>query len=233
MRYILFLLIIGLTSTVAHAQKQPLAVDIGGKKVILLTAPGQCQLDSKHPADKTNIKATKKALAGHNELLHIAADCDQLAEWRKGKRPNLGEFTQTQISIKLKKFDVAGRERAFVTNTCNEIRKQGSSTAEEIELEVKNRIEDAVKGAKVHALQFLGVIDEDVNACYAGILQNLTTQTGKNISLLCIYATTVIKGRILFLYRYAEVDNKTAATTSDRLLKAQKAHVIAHIRANK
>src|SRR6185295_3233849 len=69
---------------------------VGETSVVLTAPPGQCELDSNQPADRSMLQAIGAAI-GTNTLLAMFADCKQLADWRAGRRSLLEDFAQYQV----------------------------------------------------------------------------------------------------------------------------------------
>ena len=67
--------------------------------------------------------------------------------------------------------------------------------------DLKARIEETLKKVKMNEVSFIGVLAEDANACYAGQLQKLQTETGTEKTQIVLIAVAVVKNKNIFVYR--------------------------------
>jgi len=97
--------------------------------------------------------------------------------------------------------------------------------------EVKDNITRIKKDLSMNSQRFAGVLAEDPNSCYAAVLQRVSnSSTGVDKLQSNAFATTVVKTKIIFLYRmgvYADPN------TPDRLLARLKETVAALYAVNK
>jgi hypothetical protein len=214
----------------ANAQgAREVKVSIGGREVVLVIDPDQCQLERDHPSDKRVYDLVERGLAGQNELLLAAADCDQIGPWRSGSRPTLDDFTQVQIGLVNRSRDLTGREVATANEICAVLRKEGEAAITGPMNEVRDRFNKVSDTVKINQVQFVGVVHEDPEACYASLLQRVRTEQGSDKLILCVYAHVVVRGRLLYLYRYTEGDNfASMVRMTDLLRKSVQAHLDAN-----
>jgi hypothetical protein len=86
-----------------------------------------------------------------------------------------------------------------------------------------------LKTVKVNEMRFLGVIAEEPVICYAAILQKFKAETGDEKTQATVFATTVLKGKILYFYFFAPYES--GATVTD-LLAVEKAQIAKEKAAN-
>lgn len=224
--------LVGLAAAFAGANAQDdrqVKVSIGGREVILVIDPDQCELDRNHPSDKRVYDLVERGLAGQNELLLAAADCDQIGPWRSGQRPTLDDFTQVQIGLVHRSRDLTGREVETANEICTALRKQGDAIVTGPMNAVRDRFNKVSDTVKINQVQFVGVVREDPEACYASLLQRVRTEQGTDKLILCVYAHVVVRGRLLYLYRYTEGDNfASMVRMTDMLRKSVQAHLDAN-----
>ena len=221
----------GIASSAAGPSAGPkrLTVTIGGREVILVIDPDQCQLDRHHPSDKRVYDLVERGLAGQNELLLAAADCEQIGPWRNGTRPTLDDFTQVQIGLVNRNRDLTGQEVATASEICTTLRKQGEAAVTGPMNAVRDRFNQVSETVKINQVQFVGVVREEPEACYASLLQRVRTEQGNDKLILCVYAHVVVRGRLLYLYRYTEGDNfASMVRMTDLLRKSVQAHLDAN-----
>jgi hypothetical protein len=207
-----------------------MAVSIGGQEVILVVDPDQCLLERDHPSDKRVYELVERGLAGQNELLLAAADCDQIEPWRNGARPTLDDFTQVQVGLVHRTRNLAGREEATSREICAALRKHGDALITGPVEAVRERFNRASDVVKLNETQLVGVVHEDADACYASLLQRIRTEQGTDKLILCVYAHVVVRGRLLYMYRYTEGDNYASMVRMTDLLRKS---VQAHLDANR
>lgn len=202
---------------------------IGGQEVILVVDPDQCLLERDHPSDKRVYELVERGLAGQNELLLATADCDQIEPWRNGTRPTLDDFAQVQVGLAHRTRNLAGREEATSKEICTALRKSGDALITGPVEVVRERFNKASDTVKLNETQFVGVVHEDADACYASILQRIRTEQGTDKLILCVYAHVVVRGRLLYMYRYTEGDNYASMVKiTDLLRKSVQSHLDAN-----
>jgi hypothetical protein len=202
---------------------------IGGQEVILVVDPDQCLLERDHPSDKRVYELVERGLAGQNELLLATADCDQIEPWRNGTRPTLDDFAQVQVGLAHRTRNLAGREEATSKEICTALRKGGDALITGPVEVVRERFNKASDTVKLNETQFVGVVHEDADACYASILQRIRTEQGTDKLILCVYAHVVVRGRLLYMYRYTEGDNYASMVKiTDLLRKSVQSHLDAN-----
>jgi hypothetical protein len=101
--------------------------------------------------------------------------------------------------------------------TCASLRTQGEQTFSSIKDDMKTKMEEAIKNLKVNDQSFAGFLGEDPTACYVAMLQNLKAGDGQTVTQLALLAITVVKGKFLFVNRYAPYVNSD--TVKDALAK--------------
>jgi hypothetical protein len=133
----------------------------------------------------------------------VSAECNQLKDWRTGKRQLLENTAQYQTMISLENAPLPATPEAMIKDTCNQLRTQGEQMVANATSDAKTRAEEVLKTIKVNETKFMGVVGEDPLACYAAVLQKLTTETGAEKTQVIVFATTVLKGKIIYYYLYA------------------------------
>jgi hypothetical protein len=198
---------------------------VQGVSINLPVPPGFCELSSTNAADKRMLDKVGDLVAKSrgNQLLAMSADCQQLNDWRTGKRL-LGDYGQYQAPP-----NAAANEETF-KETCAALRTQGGQTLSNVKKDLKGRMEESVKQMKVNDQRFAGFLGEDPTACYVALLQKLKAEDGTEVTQLTVLAITSVKDRFLFVNRYAPYVN--ADTVNDTLTKL-KATIAALLEANR
>jgi hypothetical protein len=188
-------------------------VSVAGVAISLPVPAGFCELSSSNPNDQRLLDTIGEALtkAHGNQLLAMSADCQQLADWRAGRRL-LGDYGQYQAPR------IATANEDTFHETCTTLRTQGGATVSNLKKDLKTKMEDAVRDLKVDEQRFVGFLGEDPMACYVALLQKLKAKgEGADVAELSVLAFTMVKGRFLFVNRFAPYVN--ADTVNDTLEK--------------
>jgi hypothetical protein len=177
-------------------------VKVEGVPIALPVPAGFCELSSGNPTDQRILETIGEALAkAHgNQLLAMSADCRQLADWRDGRRL-LGDYTQYQAPR------IAAANDETFRQTCAALRQQGGRGFANLKTDAKTKMEDTVRQMKVNEQRFAGFLGEDPAACYIALLQKLKAEEGPDVTQLTVLAITVVKGKFLFVNRYAPYVN--------------------------
>ncbi len=219
----------------ALSQASPVAVaaevfvSVGGQEIVLVIDPDQCQLDRNHPSDKRVYDLVERGLAGQNELLMAAADCEQIGPWRNGSRPTLDDFTQVQVGLSYRDRDLTGREVETAQEICKALNQHGSALVTGPLNAVRDRFNRMSDAVKLNETKFIGVVHEDPEACYASLVQRVRTDQGADKLILSVFAHVVVRGRLLYIYRYTEGESfASMVRLTDMLRKAVQAHLDAN-----
>jgi hypothetical protein len=209
----------GLASWFALVALAPNAVaaeaTIDGASIKLPAPAGFCDLSASQAMDRQAIEMMTQFLAKGqgNRLLAIAADCRQLADWRAGKGL-LGDYTQYAVPA------AATASDALFKSTCDGMRTGGEREFSNIKDDVKSKLEEALKQVKVKNQSYIGFLGDDAAACYVGILQNFKAADGSDKTQVALLAIMAVKGRLLFVNRYAPYVDADTVTTTLAMLKA-------------
>lgn len=213
------------------AQPGPSAptAQIGGVAVKLPVASGDCALERANPTDLRAIELVESLIRQSNELHLSVTNCTDLTDWRGGKLPNLRDYMQVQSPRSLQQQNFAGQEKAIISANCNAVRQQGGALVSSAADSIKKRLEEAQQQALIQNLSLLGALDEDDFGCYTGLLIKGQTEQGKPKTQLCIFATTVLNGKLVYLYHYSD---KLDEAEIERVLNERKATAKAYVQAN-
>jgi len=185
---------------------------VEGVSINLPTPAGFCELGSGNPTDQRMLDTIAEALAKArgNRLLAMSADCQQLGDWRDGRRllADYGQYQAPRIA--------AANEETF-RQTCAALRSQGGRSFANMKNDAKARMEDSIRQMKVNDQRFAGFLGEDPTACYIALLQKLKAEEGPDVTQLTVLAITMVNGKFLFVNRYAPYVN--ADSINDTLAK--------------
>jgi hypothetical protein len=203
---------------------------IGSTSVTLTAPPGHCELEQTDAADARIIKAIEGMLASDNRLLAAFADCKQLTQWRAGKRPLLDDIAQYQTPARTVDAPAPAAPEDMLKQVCAKMREEGEKTVAGLAADIKTRIEQVMKDVKHNQMRFLGVVAEEPTACYAVIVQRFKAETGKDVTQAALFATTFVKGKLVYYYLFAPYQSPYTVTA---LLAKHKVNVAALLSANK
>jgi hypothetical protein len=177
-------------------------VKVEGVSIVLPVPAGFCALNSGNAIDQRMLGTIGDALAkAHgNRLLAMSADCRQLADWRDG-RGLLGDYGQYQAPHMASANDETFRQ------TCSTLRSQGGRSFANLKGDAKTRMEESVRQMKVNEQRFAGFLGEEGTACYVALLQRLKAEDGPDVTQLTVLAITMVRGKFLFVNRYAPYAN--------------------------
>ena len=117
-----------------------------------------------------------------------------------------------------------------IKQLCSQQRQEGEKLMTGLAPTMKARVEEAVRGVTVNQTRFLGVVGEEPGVCYSALAQRMKSESGKDVTLIAVFATTYIKGKIVFYYLYSPY---RSAQTVTSLLAKHKLNVAALLQANK
>ncbi|HXW25507.1 MAG TPA: hypothetical protein VEK73_12260 [Xanthobacteraceae bacterium] len=187
---------------------------IGGVPVDLPPPTGFCELSDLNPSDQQMITTLSGLLEkSGNKLLAMSADCQQLTDWRTGRRQLLDDYAQYQTII-------AGMDKPpseSVAQTCATLHAQGDKILADQLPDIKARVESTLKQIKINQTNFLGVVAEEPGACYAALVQRIRTEAGVDKTQVTIFAVTIVKNRTVLFYRFAVYQD--SGTLTDVLAK--------------
>jgi hypothetical protein len=200
---------------------------IGGVSINLPAPSGFCNLSELNPSDKRMITTLSGLLQkSGNKLLAMSADCRQLVDWHTGARQLLDDYAQYQTPIA--SMDKPPSET--VAQTCTTLREEGNKILANQMPDIKARVESTLTQIKMNETSFLGVLAEDAEACYAGLIQKIHTEAGTDKTQITAFAISIVKDKSVFVYRFAVYRN---AQTAGLVLRKLKADVAALIAANR
>lgn len=202
---------------------------IGQTSIILTVPTGQCELDRSQLADGRMLQGVEKAMV-ENRLLASYADCKQLTDWRAGKRGLLEDFAQYQTSLATADAPAPADPVDALKEICANLRAEGEKVVSGLAPDMKTRIEQAMKDVKVNQARFMGVVAEEPTACYGAIAQRFKAETGKDVTIVGLFANVFVRGKLVFYYLFAPY---RSAQTLSVLLAKHKLNVAALLAANK
>jgi hypothetical protein len=210
----------------AAAASSALAAEtnIGGVSITLPPPGGFCELNESNASDKRMLTTLGPLLEkSGNKLLAMSADCGQLAGWHTGKRQLLDDYGQYQTQIAT--MDKPPSET--VAQTCKTLRDEGNKILANQLPDIKKRVEAAMSKVKLNETSFLGVLGEDADACYAGLVQKIHTEANTDKTQITAFAISIVKNKSLFIYRFSIYRGPQSVDATLRKIKVDVAALLA------
>ena len=178
-------------------------VKIGAQELGLEPPAGHCFLDESQPSDARLVGILHVSFGGTLRMLGAFADCSQLKSWRTGARKTLSDYGQFLVPLDFLDKKVEGAAKPYVDTICKTLRESGGEIIAQSAPAVKQRFEQALAGAQMNEVRFLGVVGEDENACYFGLIQKIVTEFGDPKTQVDVSAIAFISGKMVYSNLYA------------------------------
>ncbi|MGB0086995.1 MAG: hypothetical protein WBP94_16680 [Rhodomicrobiaceae bacterium] len=217
-----------ITASRANAQNRT-SVKLGEAELGLEPPPGHCFLDESQPSDARLVGLLQSIFRGELRMLGAFADCSQLKSWRTGQRKTLSDYGQFLVPLGFLDKKVDGATKPYVDTICDTLRQNGGELISKSAPQVKQRFEEALKGAKMNEVRFLGVLGQDDNACYFGLIQNIITEFGDPKTQVDVSAIAFISGKMIYINLYAVHEGDF---TLGEVFERQKANVERNLSVN-
>jgi hypothetical protein len=187
------LLVASLTGRVAAKEAM-----VGPVGVELLLPSNFCELNPTLSADAQFIARYTAQLARSGiQALSISAACSELPGWRAGVSL-LDHVVIFSADARFLNQPTPVDPETMRKQICDQIRAQATQAVSVVMAKVNSQPNTIARDIKMNGSAVVGVDDNDPNACYTAVLQNLRTQLGTEKLQLLIDTTVAIKGKILF-----------------------------------
>jgi hypothetical protein len=204
-------------------------VQLGAARLNLVPPAGHCFLDEAQPSDARLAGILRQVFGGEFRMLQAFADCAQLRSWRTGQRKTLSDYGQFIVPADFIDKKLDGPSRPYVETICKIMRENGGQLVDQSAPMVKQRFEEALKGAQVNEMRFLGVVGQDDTACYFGLIQKLVTEVGDPKTQVDVSAIAFVSGKMIYSNLYAVHEGDQ---TLSELMERQQTNVSRNLRAN-
>lgn len=219
LKLLMLFLLIYLPSSLStlHAQENSVNTRIVAGKAVHLSLPKKyCPMTTKNASDKLLLDGLQVSIKGVSDLLLQFADCEELKNWRSGKRKFLNNLGNYLTPTALKAIDMQGREGATLKEICNLYKKQGAELLQSLSPEIKQRLKDGFNDIQINQMKLLGIVHEDENMCAAAAFQRLKTDDNTLKDQVSVFSATILNGRLVFSYLYSPNNDRTVV---DKLTK--------------
>ncbi len=183
-------------------------VVIGGQSAQIELPDGYCAMSAFDSADARLIRFLIAVNRGINTVHLAFAECAQLAAWRLGSDVVLFDYGYVATPINLESTPVNMTRPDYVEAIAQSFNAQGVSRLERGLAEGEERVRELVPDLEIGATQHLGIISEDDNALYLGLVQKLKTGTDASVVVLGSFANTTLNNRATTMYLYTEFSDK-------------------------
>lgn len=225
MRAFLTFRLAALVAFVASAGAQAATATINGVTIKADAPAGYCELSDGHPRDAELLTQTRQMLRGNNHLVLSFVKCDEVADFRKGRRDKLDNFGQVMVPMPKGQFQrIYAARPAFVASLDASAKKIGSDTMKQVDAKLR-----AASGGELSVNQNLGVLGTDDSAIYFAVLTNAPAEDGSRRVLLGVSGMTVIKQLPVTINLY---EVKGPSSTASRMLSLQQKNLANLIAAN-
>ena len=204
-------------------------VQLGAARLTLVPPAGHCFLDEQQPSDARLAGILRQVFGGELRMLGGFADCAQLRSWRTGTRKTLSDYGQFLVPADFIDKKLDGPSQPYVETICKIMRENGGALLDQSAPTVKQRFEEALKGAQMNEMRFLGVVGQDDTACYFGLIQKLITEHGDPKTQVDVSAIAFVSGKMIYSNLYAVHEGDQ---TLSELLERQQTNVSRNRRAN-
>jgi hypothetical protein len=146
-------------------------VDLYGRQIEFFLPVGYCYLDESQQAEKMIVDNIVQMNQGSNELIAYFAPCNDLVAYRSGAIATLSEYGIVFVPLVEGSFQASPSSRA-------ESLPQIAATMPALDEALLSQIEQEVNqnqgGFTLSGTQFLGLIGQDANALYAGMVAEVS-----------------------------------------------------------
>ena len=183
-RLALALLLIGPFAAAPAAAEQ---VDVFGRVLDLELPFGHCMLDYGQPVEAAMIDNMINVNQGANQLIAYFAPCGDLESFRAGQIDFLPVSGTLLVPMAGAGFQPSELDRAaFLAEMALQMPLLDDAQLAEIEGEINQR----GSGASIGQSQFLGLLAQDANALYLGLLSDVTGTDGTTLPMVTLVALT-------------------------------------------
>ncbi len=211
----------------AAAEDRQIPGTISGTTITLVVPAAFCPLDPSNPSDANMLKVVRQAQAGKNYVVTQFANCAQLQAWRSGQRKVLDDLGGATTPIQYAGQVLPYTRAQLVTLLAQTYRRQGGALLKGATDDVNRNIGSAAKNMKINETKFLGVLAEDKDAVYVGLLQSLRTELGDTKVQIGVTAVTLIKGKMISIAVYTPAVSENSSTEALATARAIVAKTIA------
>jgi hypothetical protein len=191
--------------------------------------PGYCEIDPALASDAplvANIHSARAKAGGR--LLSLSADCNEVKDWRNGKRTALEHIAQYETPVRTEHASLSDVAQNLVKAYWDLMRGIERAAAG-MSQNVQENADHFAKMPRQNESMHVGVVAEDPLVCYFATLRKIEEETG-DATQLGVVAATIIKDMVAHFYLLAPYRGRE---TISRLLNMQRANIAQLQQANR
>ena len=146
-------------------------VDLYGRQIEFFLPMGYCYLDESQAAEKMVVDNVVQMNQGSNDLVAYFAPCNDLVAYRAGAIVTLSEYGIVFVPLVNGSFEPAPTPRA---ESLPQIAASMPALDEALLAQIEQDVNQNPAGFTLSGTQFLGVIGQDANAIYAGMVAEVS-----------------------------------------------------------
>jgi hypothetical protein len=191
--------------------------------------PGYCEMDPILTSDAplvANVQSARAKAGGR--LLLLSADCNEVKDWRDGKRTTLEHIAQYETPVRTEHASLPDIPQNLVRTYCDAMRRI-EPAAIGMPQNVEERADHFARMLTQNETLYVGVVAEDPLVCYIAKLRKIEEET-RDAAQLGVVAATIIKDKVVHFYLFAPYRGRE---TISRLLNMQRANIAQLRQANR
>ena len=141
-----------------------------------------------------------------NKILIVFADCAQLRSWRIGELSDLNDYGYVMVPKSLINTKIKMSKSRYLFEMRKLLEKNEVAMVDENQNRVRKTIERHFPLLKLNETKILGIISQDTNALYWGLIQNLQTDKGTSKNVVGMMAMSLIKGKTINFYLWKKYE---------------------------
>jgi hypothetical protein len=181
----------------AHAAE--IARSVGATQLKFPIPLGQCLAEESNARDDLFIRRLDTLLRNSGNTLYVVAiECSRQETWRKGVDGNVVDYSTYYVPNQSVNPVMEGDKSALRKELCGDMRKQGDATLAPAKDMVAKSAKELNTNMALNSTKFIGVVAEDAHACYLALLVGVRGADERNLLLLVLISSTVVRGKPIF-----------------------------------
>ena len=128
----------------------------------------------------------------------VAIECSRQETWRKAVDGNVVDYSTYCVPNQSVNSVMEGEKSVLRKELCDDMRKQGDATLAPAKDMVAKSAKELNTNMALNSTKFIGVVGEDAHACYLALVVGVRGSDGKNLLLLVLISSTVVRGKPIF-----------------------------------
>jgi hypothetical protein len=179
------------------------SIRVGGRTLIVEPPLGYCVMDKRHPSDRRIVELLENGLASFGRFHYAFADCEQLADWRRGLRKYLDDYGYVANELAMEEKDLSDRTQAEINagirQTIDRYERPLMSLGDTI---AQRAIEQSAVNVKQGEAKFLGVLEESSNGFFTAMLIPGLGEYGDKRTMAGVGNSVLVRNKLIFSWLY-------------------------------